>query len=56
MRFLNEERLLLPREILKTILSERRMEEAGESEALDAEIQVCSLSLVLFGLYYFSLF
>ena len=51
MRFLNEERLSLPREILKTILSERRMEEAGESEALDAEIQVYCTSLIQCGLY-----
>lgn len=38
-RFVNEERKFLPREILKSILSERRLERAGESEALDAEIQ-----------------
>ena len=47
MRFLNEERQSLPREILKTILSERGMEKAGESEVLDAEIQVHYISLML---------
>eukprot|EP00250_Pteridium_aquilinum_P014016 c21723_g1_i2 orf=471-7637(-) len=38
-RFVNEERKFLPREILKSILSERRLERAGESEAFEAEIQ-----------------
>jgi hypothetical protein len=40
MRFLNEERQSLPKEILKTTLFEKGMDEAGETEAFDAEIQV----------------
>ncbi|KAH7365252.1 hypothetical protein KP509_18G017200 [Ceratopteris richardii] len=38
-RFINEEKKFLPREILKNIVNERKLERAGESEALEAEIQ-----------------
>ncbi|KAI5060431.1 hypothetical protein GOP47_0024851, partial [Adiantum capillus-veneris] len=38
-RFVNEEKKFLPREILKNILGERKLERAGESEAFEAEIQ-----------------
>ncbi|MCO5550473.1 hypothetical protein L7F22_003960 [Adiantum nelumboides] len=38
-RFVNEEKKFLPREILKSILGERKLERAGESEAFEAEIQ-----------------